>query len=167
MESQATTKPVESPPELIEIVPGQIWKKTYKFTFSGFLSPFGSLAVNMTVVKLQNGKLWVHSPSSPLSGSLRSTLAVMGEVGYIIAPSDVHYANVPEWQVVYHEAKTYFSPGLEAKEPSIKYTKILREEPEPDWIAEFPKQVSRACSHRRMCVLMPCVLYHTPSPEYV
>lgn len=51
----------------------------------------------MTVVRLADGGLWVHSPIAELHG-LGDAVAALGPVRHLVAPNWLHYAWVTAWQ---------------------------------------------------------------------
>lgn len=73
-----------------------------------FGMPFSTRA---TVVRLQNGDLWVHSPTVMTDG-LRAELDALGPVAHLVAPNWIHYAYVSEWQAVYPRATAWAAPGV-------------------------------------------------------
>lgn len=70
-----------------------------------------------TVVRLQNGDLWVHSPTR-LTDALRAELTALGVVRHLIAPNWIHYAYVAEWQAAFPEAVAWAAPGVAARAAS-------------------------------------------------
>ena len=64
-----------------------------------------------TIVRLENGALWVHSPAR-LTDGLRAELRDIGPVGHLIAPNRLHYVNIGDWQNAYPEALSYAAPGV-------------------------------------------------------
>lgn len=71
--------------------------------------PFSTRA---TVVQLENGDLWVHSPTQ-LTESLRAELDALGPVRHLIAPNQIHFLNIPDWCAVYPEATFWAAPGVQ------------------------------------------------------
>ena len=63
-----------------------------------------------TVVRLENGDLWVHSPTR-LTPELTVELRALGPVRHLVAPNWIHYAFVTEWQKVFG-ATTWAAPGV-------------------------------------------------------
>ncbi|HPD92814.1 MAG TPA: DUF4336 domain-containing protein [Pararhodobacter sp.] len=71
----------------------------------------------MTVVRLPDGGLWLHSPIAPDPGLL-AALAALGPVRHLIAPNWIHYAHLPAWQALMPEAVTWAAPGVAARATS-------------------------------------------------
>ena len=84
----------------------------------GFKLPFQT---RMTVVKLKDGKLWIHSPIAP-NEELFTELDALGRVAYLISPNKIHYAYIADWKKRYPHAQTWSSPGVEerAKSQNVK-----------------------------------------------
>lgn len=71
-------------------------------------SPFSTRA---TVVRLENGDLWVHSPTR-MAQDLRAELDALGPVAHLIAPNPTHYVHLRDWQEAYPRAKVWAAPGM-------------------------------------------------------
>lgn len=65
----------------------------------------------MTVVRLADGALFVHSPT-PLVPSLREEIIALGSVRWIIGPNRIHYWWIPEWRRAFPEAEIYVAPRV-------------------------------------------------------
>jgi hypothetical protein len=65
----------------------------------------------MTVIRLANGELWVHSPIA-LANGLGDTVAALGPVRHLVAPNWIHYAWIPDWQARFADAVAWGSPGV-------------------------------------------------------
>ncbi len=75
----------------------------------------------MTVVKLESGDLFIHSPIQ-LKQNLKAELDKLGKVKYLIAPNKIHYWYLDQFQKAYPDSITFT-----AKEPfSLSYLKIQK-----------------------------------------
>lgn len=63
-----------------------------------------------TVVRLDDGTLWVHSPT-PLRDALRAELDALGPVGHLVAPNHAHVTHLPAWAEAYPRAASWAAPG--------------------------------------------------------
>ena len=90
-----------------------IWSAHHPFVVNGVPS-----TSRMTVVKLHDDNLWVHSPI-PLSAALKAELDSLGPVKYVLAPSLAHHLFVNDFAKHYPAAILYGAPGLTAKRPDI------------------------------------------------
>ena len=71
--------------------------------FKLFKVPFST---RMTVIRLKNGGIWVHSPIKP-SDNLLFEIKQLGEVKHLIAPNVLHYSYIDEWHQLFPEAKVW------------------------------------------------------------
>lgn len=94
----------------------------------------------LTIVKLSNGQLWIHSPCE-ITTELKSEIEALGPVGIIVAPGNYHHMHVASCQAAFPSAKTYICPGVETKQPKLKYDTKLHENKAEDLYAEDLEQV--------------------------
>ncbi len=83
------------------------------FTTAGVRLPL-PFSTRMTVVRLKNGDLFLHSPIAfeiTLAGRLQS----MGRIRHLVSPNQFHYANIGEWSRAFPDAVTWASPGARAR----------------------------------------------------
>jgi len=89
------------------------------------------LRLRMTVVKLSDGSLWVHSATA-LSPELKQEIDQLGEVKHIVAASNAHNTWLQDWCEAYPDAEAYVSAGIPRKVPLSNYH-ILRDGLENVW----------------------------------
>lgn len=82
-----------------------------RMDFGPFHIPFPT---RMTVVRLSDGGLWLHSPIAPDEG-LFAALSELGEVRYLVAPNTIHYWYMADWIDRYPDAETLAVPDLDVK----------------------------------------------------
>jgi hypothetical protein len=63
----------------------------------------------MTVVRLQSGDLFLHSPIA-FDPGLAVQLQSMGTIRHLVSPNQFHYAHIGEWSRAFPEALTWGSP---------------------------------------------------------
>lgn len=68
----------------------------------------------MVIVRLADGRLWVHSPIRP-DAALFDAVDALGKVAWLVAPNSIHYWYVADWQQRYPDAQTAAVPGLAEK----------------------------------------------------
>jgi hypothetical protein len=88
-----------SPTGLQELAPGGIWIAERKLWFSGV-----KLRSRMTVVRLADGRLWVHSASEP-TAELRAELDRLGEVSWVVVPNRFHHIHAAAMKAHYPGAQ--------------------------------------------------------------
>ena len=110
---------------LTEFVKNTIWLLEYPIRFFAM-----DLSARMTVVRLSNGTLLLHSPS-PMDEQLRAEIDRLGPVSVIIAPGNFHHLHVITAQLAYPEAEILICPGVEQKQPRLSFTRLLGDQPDP------------------------------------
>jgi hypothetical protein len=94
------------------------------------------LGTRMSVVRLEDGGLFLHSPVD-LDDALRAELAALGPVRCVVAPNKLHYLSVHHYFGGYPEAKIYAAPGLEGKLEQLSFHGVLGDRPEEAWAADL------------------------------
>ena len=87
-----------------------------------------SLRLRMTVVRLTEGGLWVHSPTA-LTPGLREQVEDIGPVTCLVAASNGHNAWLQEWREAFPDAALYVSGGIPGKLGLKAYHRL-----DADWI---------------------------------
>ena len=82
-------------PHLTEYIKDQIWILEYPVRYGG-IDLFG----RMTIIKLDNGDLFIHDPCE-ISDSIKDEIDAIGEVKYIVAPGSYHHLFVTDFQNKY------------------------------------------------------------------
>ena len=103
---------------LLKFAPN-IYIKEYPIKYAG--CHFSS---RMTIVKLSTGQLWLHSHCE-ITPKLKSEIEALGQVGVIIAPGNYHHLHVSSYQDAFPSAQTFVCPGVEKKQPTLKFDRIL------------------------------------------
>ncbi|OWW19484.1 DUF4336 domain-containing protein [Noviherbaspirillum denitrificans] len=111
----------------LKAIASNIWYRSHHFVASGI--PVSS---RMTVIRLKDGRLWLHSPV-PLSVSERKELESLGQVGYIVAPNRMHHLFLAEYASAYPDALLFGAPGLRAKRPDLTRLSELGPTVEASW----------------------------------
>src|SRR5258708_12228705 len=73
--------------------------------------PAKRIGTRMTVIRLANGGLFLHSPTK-LDDETRQALDALGEVRAVVAPSRAHHLFVGDYVKTWPAAKLYGPPGL-------------------------------------------------------
>lgn len=113
------------------IVDGPVIRMTWLWSSLPF-------STRMTVVRLADGGLWVHSPTE-LTPSLKAEIDAVGPVRFLVAPNRIHYWWVRDWQLAYPEARCFAPPGVEenARKRGAVFDHILDAAPVPEWRGEI------------------------------
>lgn len=99
--------------KLEAVVPGKIWHAQQPLRF-------GPLAIRtrMTVVRLRDGRLWIHSPIAP-SPHIDRSLRDLGDVRYVVAPNRSHHLFLKAFLQAHPEASVWLVPGLHGKDQDL------------------------------------------------
>lgn len=92
----------------------------------------GDIGARMTVIRLPDGGLFLHSPVR-LDGETRAALDALGPVRAVVAPSKVHHLFVADYAAAYPGAELHGAPGLAEKRRDLRFHAVLRDEPAPPW----------------------------------
>ena len=104
-----------------------VWTATRRAKFFGL-----ETGTRMTVVRLSDGGLFVHSPVA-LDSETRHEVDALGEVRAVVAPSLFHHLFVGEWMEAYPKAYFGACPGLEWKRADLAFTGVLGDQPHELW----------------------------------
>jgi hypothetical protein len=130
-----TTNMAERKTRLRPWVPGQIWLTEYPIRYCGTC-----IQARTTIVRLDDGSLWVHSPC-PIDGAIQAEVDALGPVGHLIAPGNFHWSNIEAAQKTWPDARVWICPGVERKCPGLSYDGILDMGSELPWSERFDRQV--------------------------
>ena len=123
--------------DLCEYLPDTIWLKDYPIHYAG--TRFNA---RMTIVRLTNGNLFVHSPCK-IDEETKKEIDRLGTVAFIVAPGSYHYLHVHSAQQAFPEAETLICPGIERKQPDLDFDWLLGDRPDPRWEQDFDQVLIR------------------------
>jgi len=92
----------------------------------------------MTVARLSDGALWIHSPTE-LTPALKAGIDALGPVRFLVAPNKIHYWWVRDWQLAWPEALSFAAPRVEEKAHvrGAIFDRVLDGTPVPEWNGEI------------------------------
>ncbi len=102
-----------------------------------YLTVFGikmplPFTTRMTVVRLSNGDLFLHSPVK-FDEQLANELLGLGVVRHLVSPNQFHYAHIGEWARAFPNAISWASPGVRkrahARRVDVDFTRDLDANP--------------------------------------
>jgi hypothetical protein len=67
----------------------------------------------MTVLRLRDGSLWLHSPTAA-EPDLVESIRALGPVRFLVAPNRLHYWWIGEWKERFPDARAFAAPGVRA-----------------------------------------------------
>ncbi len=121
-------------------------------SFMGFPFP-----TRMTIIKLDDNSLWIHSPCM-LDDNLKRSVNQLGQVKYLVSPNKLHHLFILNWVAAFPHALTYSSPGVERKRRDIKFTNQLKNCSPPEWNRDIEQVIFKGSM-----VMEEVVFYHKES----
>ncbi len=101
-----------------------------------------ALGHRMTVARLPDKSLWLHSPVA-YSSELAAALAQLGPVGHVVAPNAMHDTYLEGWFAAYPNARFHGARGLARARPDLKFTDTLADSAAPAWASVFDQHLVR------------------------
>lgn len=98
---------------LIEILPDQMWHATQAVRFGPV-----SVDTRMTIVRLPDRSLWVHSPIHP-DNELAAAIRARGNVAHVVAPNRSHHLHFIDFLEAFPGARGFVPPGVGDKRPDL------------------------------------------------
>jgi hypothetical protein len=135
-----------------EHVPGSIWLASYAVRLAG-----SAFEARTALVRRRDGSLLVHSPG-PLDDATRDEIASLGPVRVIVAPGNFHHLHVAACQRAFPDAETWICPGVERKQPALRYDGILGDEAPASVAGELDQVLVRGGR-----VMSEVAMLHRPS----
>ena len=90
------------------------------------------VGTRMTVVRLADGRLWIHSPIEA-TDELVAEVSELGDVAFVVAPNRFHHMFVASWQKACPQARTWAAPGLQKKRPDLPFDETLTRDAPAEW----------------------------------
>lgn len=119
----------------------------------------------MTVVKLANGDLWLHSPVQ-YSPALAASLDSLGRVRHLVSPNYIHYAHIAEWKRAFPDAIAWASPGVRDRAAQqgvdVSFDDDLTAEAPAAWAGDIDQHIFRGSK-----VMEEVVFFHRGSQTLV
>ncbi|OXT02329.1 DUF4336 domain-containing protein [Notoacmeibacter marinus] len=129
-----------------------------RMNYLGLRIPFPT---RMTVVRLPDGSLWIHSPIA-WNDDLGCALAELGPVRHIVAPNTLHYWYVPDWHERFPEARTYGPADLQKRaRRKLQIDETLAETAPPAWQDAFEQCLFPGT------ILTEIAFFHRPSATLI
>ncbi|RIK92978.1 MAG: hypothetical protein DCC71_24285 [Proteobacteria bacterium] len=94
--------------------------------------PLLDIGTRMTVVRLPDGGLLLHSPVEA-DAPTRAAVDALGPVRFVCAPNRVHHLYAGGWKTAYPDARLLGAPGLARKRRDLRFDGELGDAPDPAW----------------------------------
>jgi hypothetical protein len=108
-------------------------------TMAGVKLPL-PFSTRMTVVRLANSDLFLHSPTA-FNAALARQLSSMGRVRHLVSPNQFHYAHIGEWSRAFPDATTWASPHARerarARGIDVRFKRDLSGQAPDEWTNEI------------------------------
>lgn len=120
---------------------------------AGISLPFPT---RMTLARLANGDLWVHSPIRP-DENLLSAVDALGPVRHFVSPNKLHHVTLGLWSARYPAARVWASPGVRERS-NVHFTDDLGDAPPAAWRDVIDQRIASGSN-----ALKEVVFFHRPS----
>lgn len=121
----------------------------------------GDVGARMTVIRLPDGALLVHSPVA-LDADTRTALDALGPVRWVLGPCMVHHFHLAGFAAAYPSAALLAAPGLPRKRRDLTFTHVLTDDLELSFGGAIAHHVFAGAP-----ILNEVVLLHRPSRTLV
>lgn len=107
------TKPAATYPPLDTLKPvaDNVWIVDGPVIRFGMPWPKLSFPTRMTLIRVGNDDLFIHSPT-PLPDTLKTQVEAIGQPRWIIGPNRIHYWWIPDWHAAFPQAQVYLAPRI-------------------------------------------------------
>lgn len=116
---------------MLKEITDNLWHLEHHYTYRGL-----ALSSRMTVVRLADGRLCLHTPV-PISSTLQQDLKRLGVVSFILAPSKYHTQFVAECAAMFPAAEVFGAPGLPQKAQDLAGLQEIPSTKNPPWWPEL------------------------------
>lgn len=116
---------------LKQLVPGALWHAPQPLRL-------GPLRFNsrMTIARLADGGLWVHSPAQPRTALVRE-IDALGIVRDVVAPNRHHHRFLLPFLAAFPRARGWMAPGLQHTRPEFEHLQVLDADRRQQWQPEL------------------------------
>lgn len=131
---------VYSPLDTLKPVAPSVW-----IVDSGPLHAFGlALPARMTVIRLSDGAMWLHSPTRHMLG-LRHDIERIGPIRHLVAPNVARWSFVKAWSAACPLATIWAAPGLRDRSPvkasGLRIDHDLGPDAPPTWASGIEQRI--------------------------
>lgn len=123
-----------------------LWTSSAPVRFLGM-----RLSATMTVFRLADGSLLLHSPVA-MTSARRAAVEALGPVGHLYSPNLYHHLRIGEWAAAFPSARLHAPWGLAKKRPDLRIDRTHGDLPEPAFAGIVDElridgfRLQRACS---------------------
>jgi hypothetical protein len=132
-------------------------------TIGGIRLPL-PFTTRMTVVRLSNGDLVLHSPIQ-FDETLADQICALGAPRHLVSPNQFHYAHIGEWAKAFPDAIAWASPGVRsrarARRVDVDFARDLDANAPDEWRAEIDQLLFPGGYFKEL------VFFHKPSRSLI
>ena len=103
-------------------------------------NPLAEIGTRMTVIRLRDGGLFLHSPAK-LDAPTRAALDALGPVRCVVCPNRAHHLFAADYVAAYPDAQLYGAPNLAPKRRDLKFAEELSNVAPAAWRADLEQHV--------------------------
>lgn len=92
-----------------------LWVCEHSFRLLGI-----TIASRMTVMRLSDGALFIHSPAR-LTPALAAALGALGRVCHVVCPNRFHHRFAGDYATAFRDVRLYAAPGLASKRRDLAF----------------------------------------------
>lgn len=115
-------------PKALQALDENIWTLDQPFSLGGL-----EIGTRSTVIRLNDGSLWIHSPG-PETGAAYRSLKTLGEVLHLVAPNAFHHLYLKPAGELFPEAVLWGPGAVQKKQPRLKIQRLGSDSP---WAPEI------------------------------
>lgn len=141
---------------MLEPLSDNIWVATRPFQFMGM-----ETGTRMTVMRLANGRLVLHSPVQ-LDQELTLALRALGEPAYVLAPNRFHHLAIGDYLASFPGMSVLLAPGLDTKRGDLLCHGILPSDAPGEWRGQLEMVLFGGAP-----LVSEIVVFHVPSKTLV
>jgi hypothetical protein len=123
---------------MLEQLAEGLWVDTRPFR----AGPFLEIGTRMTVVRLADGTLFLHSLVE-IDAETRAALDALGPVRHLVAGNKLHHLYLAQAAQAFPEAAVWGAPGLPQKCRGVRFAGELGDEAPPAWRADLDQLAVR------------------------
>jgi hypothetical protein len=112
-----------------------LWVVERPLRFAGL-----ALGARMTVVRLRDGGLFLHSPVA-LDDDLRAALLRLGPPRHAVAPNRMHHLFIGDYRGAFADIRLYAAPGLAEKRSDLAFDEVLSDAAPAAWADQLDQAV--------------------------
>lgn len=100
------------------------------------------LGHRMTIVRLPNGSLWLHSPVA-YTETLADELLTLGPLAHVVAPNCMHDTYLGGWFRACPGLQFHAAQGFSEYRPDLKFNEFMADTPAVAWADTFDQHLIR------------------------